>query len=225
METNTTYLNISYYNGNHMNRYLKLYGWMWEAFGRRQFSLGEFNSVFPSPQAKKVMHDLISGGYLERIERGGYKVKEPNTFISGIVNDNLEGENILPKSERTYAFCCNDAVTAWTDGYYFSGFTKGFKPIHIEILEKDSEYWRRFFIKNSIEYMIDGESRTLFGLTYILHPVKSIKSEDKDGSPVVSLDETVRFCQENELTYRPALEYLDNKFHLKLFKEYQHINT
>ena len=208
-----------------MNMYLKLYGWLWEAFGSTEFSLRDFNSVFPSPQGKKVMHDLVCGGYLERVERGRYKVKEPGLFVSGIVKENLGKEGILSKAEKPYAFCCNDAVIIWTDGYYFAGFTKGFKPVHIEVLKNDLGYWKDFFKTNDVEYVVDGDSRTLFGLIYILHPVERIDSEEKDGTPVVPLKDTIRFCKENEFPYRPALEYLDRKFHLNLFKEYQHINT
>ena len=119
-----------------MNMYLKLYGWLWEAFGRDKFSLREFSSIFPSPQAKKVIHDLVSDGYLDRIERGEYMVKEPQVFVSEIVKENLDTEGILEKAKRKYAFCGSDAVSIWTDAYYFTGFTKGFKPIHIEVLEE-----------------------------------------------------------------------------------------
>jgi hypothetical protein len=166
----------------------------------------------------------VSDGYLERVERGEYRVREPTAFVNEIVKDNLGKEGVLEKAERKYAFCCNDAVSIWTEGYYFTGFTRGFKPVHVEILEKDLGYWKEFFGKNDIEYTVAGESKTLFGLTYVLHPVRKISADKKDGVPVVPLKETVKFCKENELTYQPALEYLDSKFHLNLFEEYQHIN-
>ncbi len=188
-----------------------------------EFSLREFSSIFPSPQAKKVVHDLVSDGYLDRIERGQYTVKEPHVFVSEIVKGNLDKERIIEKAERKYAFCGSDAVSIWTDGYYFTGFTRGFKPIHIEVLEKDLKYWREFFKKNDVEYVVEGESRTLFGLTYVLHPRNKIKVEKKDGTPVVPLKETIKFCKENELTYQPALEYLDNQYKLGLFEDYHHI--
>jgi hypothetical protein len=207
-----------------MNAYLKLYGWLWEVFGRNEFSLRGFNSMFPSPQAKKVIHDLVSDGFLERVERGEYRVKEPSAFVSEIVKDNLGKGGVLEKAEKKYAFCCNDAVSIWTEGYYFTGFTKGFKPVHIAVLREDLDYWKGFFNKNDAEYVVEGEKKTLFGLTYILHPVKNIKVHKKGGVPVVPLKDTVKFCRENELTYRPALEYLDNKFPLNLLEEYQHIN-
>jgi len=206
-----------------MNAYLKLYGWLWEVFGQSKFSLREFNSVFPSPQAKKVIHDLVRDGFLERIERGEYAVKEPQDFVSEIVKENLGKEDVLKKAKRKYAYCCNDAVTIWTDGYYFTGFTRGFKPVHLEVLEKDLDYWRDFLKENDAEYVREGENKTLFGLTYVLHPVQRIKVAEKEGTPVTPLKKTIQFCKENELTYQPALEYLDDKHHLGLFDEYRHI--
>jgi hypothetical protein len=207
-----------------MNAYLKLYGWLWEVFGRNEFSLTEFGSVFPSPQAKKVIHDLISDGYVERLERGHYRVREPTALVTGIVKENLGKAAVLERAERRYAYCCNDAVGMWTDGYYHTGFTRGFKPVHLEVLEKDVDYWRGFLKKNDAEYVVEGGKKTLFGLTYVLHPVKRIRSENKDGAPVVPLNETVRFCRENELTYRPALEYLDGKYGLGLFEAHEHLS-
>lgn len=206
-----------------MNMYLKLYGWLWETFGRDEFSLQDFNANFPSPQAKKVIHDLISDGYLDRVNRGNYRVKEPQMLISAIVKDSMEKDKILEEAQREYAFCDNDAVGIWTEGYYHTGFTRGFKPVHIQVLRKDLGYWGEFFKKQDVEYAVEGESKTLFGLTYILHPVSKIAREMKDNTPVMPLKETVKFCKANELTYQPALEYLDKRYRLGLFKHYQYI--
>jgi len=206
-----------------MNSYLKLYGWLWETFGKNEFSLMDFVSNFPSPQAKKVVHDLISDGFLERISRGGYRVREPQSLVSKIVKESMGKERIVEQARRPYAYHGNDAVGIWTEGYYHTGFTRGFKPIHIQILKKDLAYWQDFFKKQNVEHIVDGESKTLFGLTYILHPVSKIAREMKDNVPVMSLKETIKFCKANELTYQPALEYLDKRYHLGLFKNYQHI--
>jgi hypothetical protein len=56
------------------------------------------------------------------------------------------------------------------------------------------------------------ESRTLCGKVYVLHPRKSVRSEEKDGGRVVPLQEVVDFCLEREIAYEPALEYLDGKY-------------
>lgn len=207
-----------------MNKYLKLYGWLWKSFGSKKFSLEEFKSTFPSPQHKKVIFDLIKLGYIERINRGEYKTVKPQKFIEEIIEKNMGERNILEKADRKYAFYGNDAVTIWTDGYYWTGFTRGFKPVHIEVLEKDLKWWRDFFKKNRVEYTLEGENRTLFGLTYILHPRKDFKVEEKESTQVAPLKETIEFCMKNRLTYEPALEYLDEHYGLGIIERYEHIN-
>jgi len=207
-----------------MNKYLKLYGWLWETFKDKRFSLGEFKAVFPSPQHKKIIFDLIKLGYVKREGRGVYRIIEPETFVERIVEKNLKQADVLEKADKKYAFCCNDAVTIWTQGYYWAGFTRGFKPVHIEVLEKDLNWWGEFFKKNEAEYSLVKESRTLFGLTYILHPKKNFRIERRDNAFVTPLNETVKFCMKNRLSYEPALEYLDEHYSLGLLKRYEHIN-
>ncbi|MEA1924699.1 MAG: hypothetical protein U9M95_02410 [Candidatus Altiarchaeota archaeon] len=206
-----------------MNKYLRLYGWLWETFKDKKFSLREFKTVFPSPQHKKIIFDLIRSGYVKRTSRGIYKTIEPRKFVEKIVVTNLKQKNILEKAREKYAFCNNDAVTIWTDGYYWTGFTRGFKPVHIEVREKDLGWWRDFFKRNGVEFALEGESRTLFGLMYILHPRGDFRVEKKDNAFVVPLDETVEFCMKNRLIYEPALEYLDKHHNLGLLEKYEHI--
>ncbi len=200
-----------------------MYGWMHEAFGAREFTIDDFRAVFPSPQPAKVMHDLVRLNYVDRVKRGRYRVVPPERFVERIVEENMKQEDILKVATRRYAYCDNDAVSIWTEGYYWTGFTAGFKPIHIKVLEKDLEWWEGFFKKNDVEYSIAGEHRTLFGLSYILHPEKRFRMEMKDGTPTVPLRETIEFCRKNELAYRPALEYLDKRFHLNLFEIHEHL--
>ncbi len=206
-----------------MNKYLKLYGWLWKSFGDKQFGLDEFKAVFPSPQHKKIIFDLIKLGYVRRIKRGEYNVIEPKEFVDRIVEKNLKQKDILEKVDKKYAFCGNDAVSIWTDGYYWTGFTRGFKPVHIEVLEKDLGWWRDFFKRNEVEYTLEDENRTLFGLTYVLHPKREFRAEKKDDTYVIPLDETIEFCMKNRLTYEPALEYLDEHYKLGLLEKYEHI--
>jgi hypothetical protein len=207
-----------------MNRYTKMYGWLYEAFGTIEFTINDFRAVFPSPQHTKIIHDLINLDFVKRVKRGIYKVRAPKEFVRNIVEDNLKQGDILKEAEKKYAFCGSDAVGLWTDGYYWTGFTKGFKPVHVKVLKKDLSYWRGFFKKNNVEFALENERKTLFGLTYILHPARDFKVEIRDDIYVVPLKEVIAFCKENELTYRPALEYLDEKYHLHLFKKYEHVH-
>ena len=66
---------------------------------------------------------------------------------------------------------------------------------------------------------------TLFGLTFIVHPVDKFKIKLKDGISVVALEETVKFCKKNEYVYRPALEYLDKKYKLHIIKNYEQVSS
>jgi hypothetical protein len=117
----------------------------------------------------------------------------------------------LEDAGKDHAFCDSTAVTIWTDGYYWTGFTKGFRPVHVAVRERDLQSWRAFFRKNRIRFAVEGESRTLYGKIYVLHPRKSIKAVERSGRRVVPLEEVVDFCLQREIAYEPALEYLDEK--------------
>lgn len=206
-----------------MNKNVKMYGWMYEAFGNKEFTMNEFKAVFPSSQHAKVIYDFIKLNFITRVKRGRYRVITPNEFVNNIVKDNLKQEGILIYAEKKYAYCNSDAVGIWSDGFYWTGYTKGFKPIHINVLKKDLEYWANFFHEYNAEFVIENENKTLFGLTYILHLINRLKIEKKDGISVIPLKDVIEFCKTNELTYRPALEYLDKKYNLNLFKQFDYI--
>ncbi len=46
----------------------------------------------------------------------------------------------------------------------------------------------------------------------MLHPEESFDAVDKNERKVISLGEVVDFCSENEISYQPALEYLDKEY-------------
>ncbi|KAA0005831.1 MAG: hypothetical protein FE039_01095 [Thermoplasmata archaeon] len=208
-----------------MNRYTKMYGWLYTSFGNKTFTIDDFRMTFPSSQATKVIHDLIKLDFIKRIKRGGYKVVQPTDFVKKIVKENLGKEDILKNSNKKYAFTDSTAVSIWTDGYYWTDFTRGFKPIHIAVLKKDIKYWNDFFVKNDAEYVFEGENKTLFGLTFILHPKTKITVENKDGNLVIPLKNIIEFCQKNIYLYRPALEYLDKKYSLNILDNYEQVTS
>lgn len=207
-----------------MNKYTKMYGWIYAAFGDKQFSINEFKAVFPSPQHAKVIFDLIQSKYIRRVSRGRYTVTPPRELVHQIILDSIQKEHIMTEAQKKYVFCANDAVAIWTDGYYWTGFTRGYKPIHIKVLRKDLVYWKHFFKTMGAEFALEDEDRTLFGITYILHTARDFEIELKDEIQVVPLNEVIEFCQANELTFRPALEYLDDRYDLNLFESYEHVH-
>jgi hypothetical protein len=206
-----------------MNRYTKMYGWLYNTFENKKFTIDDFRIIFPSPQPAKIIHDLIKLNFIKRVKRGKYQIMKPEDFVKRIVKTNLEKDTILEKSEKKYAYTNSTAVNIWTDGYYWTDFTKGFKPIHIHILKKDISYWNEFFKKHDVEYVVEGENKMLFGLTYILHPKERFTFEIKEGNAVVPLREIVHYCQKNIYLYRPALEYLDKKYNLHIFNKYEQV--
>ncbi|MBW2000483.1 MAG: hypothetical protein JRJ29_21315 [Deltaproteobacteria bacterium] len=194
-----------------MDRYTELYAWMWKSFGGREFTIDEFRMVFPTSQATKVIHDLVGKGYIYRVRRGTYRLTEPGHFVRNITTWEPD-DTILDEAGKEYAFCESTAVAIWTEGYYWTGFTKGFRPIHIAVRDRDLEEWKAFLRKKKARFAVEGGSRTLYGRVYILHPRESVRSEEREGSRVVPLDEVVAFCLEREIAYEPALEYLDEKY-------------
>lgn len=193
-----------------MKGYDELYAWIYHVFSDGEFSIDEFRATFPSPQAPKVIYDLIAQGYLERVNRGSYRAVEPRSLIDRLTRP--PKEDILKEASKEYAYCASNAVTIWTEGYYWTGFTKGFKPRHIKVREADLNYWRRFFKGEGVRSVIEGESKTLYGLVYILHPEEDFEVEYKDGFKVIPLEEVVAYCLARELVYQPALEYLDGRY-------------
>ena len=197
-----------------VNRYMKLYAWMNEAFGDREFTIDEFRIVFPSPQPAKTIYDLIKLNYVKRVRRGRYKVVTPSKFIRKIVEENLKQADILKKAKKKFAFCDDTAVRIWSNGYYWTNFTIGFKPVHLKILKKDLDYWKKFFKENDAEFYLN-ENKVMFGIMFILHPADKIEIVWKDKIPVVPLKEVINFCEKRTLAYEPVLKYLEKEYGIK----------
>jgi len=208
-----------------MNSYTKMYGWLYSSFRNRTFTIDDFKMVFPSPQPAKAIYDLIKLNFMMRVKRGVYRVVQPNDFVKKIVEGNLEKKDILKKSKEKYAFADSTAVNIWTDGYYWTDFTRGFKPIHINVLNKDRKYWENFFRQNDCEYVFENEQKTLFGLTFVLHPKEKVTIKNKNNDFVVPLEEILDFCQKNIYLYKPALEYLDKKYNLDILDKYEQVDS
>ena len=166
---------------------------------------------------------MIALHFMRRIRHGTYRVIRPEEYIHAIVSENINQQTIMKDAKRPYAYCDSTAVTLWTDGSYWTDFTKGFRPIHVQVETKDIRYWKEFFRHYDAEYTIAGEHKTLFGITYVIHPVDSMVFEQKDEEPVISLQETIQFCKTNIFLYRPAMEFLDKKYRLGLFPNYESV--
>ncbi len=99
--------------------------------------------AFPTSHSPKVVHDLNKKDYISRVGRATYRVTEPEQFIRKITEKEPE-DRVLEDAGKDYAFCESTAVAIWTDGYYWTGFTRGFKPVHIAVKKKDLNSWKDF---------------------------------------------------------------------------------
>jgi hypothetical protein len=198
-----------------------MYGWLYNTFGTTPFTIDDFKMNFPSQQPTKVIFDLIKLEFIRRKKHGTYQIIKPEEFVQNIIRESSTKTDVVTQATKPYAYAQSTAVNIWTDGYYWTDFTKGFKPIHINVVQKDVPYWKTFFNHHDAEYVIEGEHRTLFGVMYVVHPKETVTVETKHDKPVVPLQEIVQYCQSNSIIYRPALEYLDKKYHLHLFKNYE----
>jgi hypothetical protein len=133
-----------------------------------------------------------------------------------MVKQSMSKEKLLASAPAPFAYSQDDAVRIWTDGYYWTGFTAGYKPVHIEIRRADARLWEQFFRSNSATYAFEGDRKTLFGLVFILHRVHEVQSETRDGVPVIPLVRVMEYCMARRDVYEPAVLYLRRKFRAKL---------
>jgi hypothetical protein len=196
--------------------------WNW----RKEFSVREFSSVFPSPDPNKVLHDMVSKGLLERSGWGRYRVSSPEEYLTKRTNIS-KAYDLLNEAGLEYALTGLDSVFFWTKGGYQVDRFFGFYPIHLKIRKNDLRKWKSFFVSKSQRFYVRDQPirQTLFGLFYVLYPEVDFKAEEVGGFRVAPLKEAVDFCQKNIYSFEPALEMLDEMYALGLKAEYREAKT
>jgi len=196
--------------------------WSW----RREFTVAEFRSTFPSPSPNKVLHDMAKKGLLEKVGWGKYRVNSPKEYLEMRFNVK-DAYELIREAAMDYAFMGPDAVFFWTKGGYNVDRFFAFYPIHLKIRKDDLESWERFFKSEGRRFHVNGKPirRTLFGTFYVLYPEDKFRAEEVEGFKVVPLDETIEFCRRNIYSYEPALEMLDEMYGLGLGAKYREAET
>lgn len=196
--------------------------WSW----KREFTVREFTSVFPSPNPNKVLHDMAKKGLLEKVSWGRYKVNSPKEYLAK-KNNIMKAYGLLNEATMKYALTGPDAVFVWTRGGYQVDRFFGFYPIHLKIRRSDLRKWSRFFKSKGQRFYVKDQPlrETLFGLFYILYPETDFKVEKMEGLHVIPLKETVEFCESKIYSYEPALEMLDEMYNLGLGVKYKEAKT
>lgn len=205
-----------------------LYSDLWAVLSnwRTEFSSGDFARTFYSPDPNKVLHDMAKKGMLERIGTGRYRVRSGSEYVFMKYNVGKAYE-FLSRAELPYALTNVDAVYAWTRGGYNADRFFGFYPVHIKVTRADVPKWRKALADNGWKSIMSGERprETLFGLFFMLYPEEKIKAERVGSLKAVPLDVTVEFCKNNPFTFEPALEMLDEEYHLGLGVKYRETKT
>lgn len=204
--------------------YYELWNILWN--WRKEFTVREFSSIFPSPDPNKVLHDLAKKGLLERVGWGKYRVNSQEEYLAKRT-DVSKGYDLLKETDMEYALTGPDSVFVWTKGGYQVDRFFGFYPIHLKVKKDDLPKWKRFFKSKKEKYHIEGQSikETLFGLFYVLYPEPDFKTEDVTGFKVDPLKDAVKFCQDKIYSYEPALEMLNEMHKLGLKVEYKEAKT
>jgi len=197
---------------------------LWAIFSnwRREFSSGEFARTFFSPNTRKVLHDMAKKGLLEHRGYGRYRVRSVGDYVKAR-NDVEAGYELIRRAELLYALTDVDGVFVWTKGGYNAGRFFGFYPIHLRVLKSDMAKWQGFFRRTGKKSFLAGTrpKETLFGVFYVLYPEERIEAETVERLRVEPLDKTVEFCRKHPYTFDPALEMLDEEYHLGLGVKYR----
>lgn len=189
---------------------------------RKEFSSGDFARTFYSPDPNKVLHDMAKKGMIERISTGRYRVRDAKEYVFDR-NDVRKAYGLLSSAPLTYALTGVDAVYVWTHGGYNADRFFGFYPIHVKVEKGHLARWKKFLAESGYKSIVHGERprETLFGSFFILHPESALKPNKVESLMVDSLDKTVEFCKRNIFTFEPALEMLDEEYHLHLEAKYR----
>jgi hypothetical protein len=196
--------------------------WNW----KKEFTVKEFSSVFSSPDANKVLHDMVKKGLLERPGWGKYRVNSPEEYLARRMNISQAYE-LLNQAGMDYALTGPDAVFLWTKGGYQVDRFFGFYPIHLKIKKNDLRKWEKFLGSRKQRFHVKDQPirETLFGLFYVLYPEKDFRTEEVETFRVDPLKDTVEFCRSKIYSYEPALEMLNEMYGLGLKVEYREAKT
>lgn len=138
----------------------------------------------------------------------------------------LEDAYLLPNfSGMDYRYTKTDAVFVWTRGGYQIGRNRNDYPLFVDVLEDDTEDWKRFFEGYSVASTVEERRTDEAGIYYVLFPREDFEAEWFENASVTPLEETVAWAREYEANFQPALEMLDEMYDLDLDVEYKERNV
>ena len=122
---------------------------------------------------------------------------------------------VLPQfAGMEYAYTKIDAVYVWTRGGYQVARDPADYPLFVTAHESDLDAWTAFFDRFNIPTAQERQpAEDLDGaIQVVLEPRSQIAPEMVDGRPVVPLQETVAFANEDEATFESAVDMLGRMY-------------
>ncbi len=191
-----------------VEKYDEIYAWTEEVFGNEIFTVAQFRDTFYSPDARKVLSDFHRLGLAERVGRGLYRIIPPADRFRQIVRKTEAPLEAPESSGLPYAYSDATAVSIWTDGSYWTGFTKAVRPLHMKVRTEDVSEWKRSFRRRGRRAVVPEDRETLYGTVFVLHSAKDFASVRRSGVHVIPLEETLRFASSNPYAFEPAIPLL-----------------
>ncbi|MDD5191584.1 MAG: hypothetical protein PHH54_02325 [Candidatus Nanoarchaeia archaeon] len=164
----------------------------------------------------KWVEELIKEGILKEKWRGFVVNKNNKSYkkIISFIEDNLNDVRFYYSALElfgiNYCFTKTDAVYVWTEGRYNIARYKRFYPIFIKIKKADYllflEYCKKLGLK------INAKK----GVFYSPEIAEDFLYCKKGDVYVETLDNTIKFMQDNIYNFQPALEMIEEMYHKKL---------
>jgi DNA-binding Lrp family transcriptional regulator len=172
----------------------------------------------------KWVNELIKEGILKEKWRG-VVINEDNEsykkiikFIKENLNDVSFYYSALELFGIDYCLTKTDAVYVWTEGRYNIARFKDYYPIFIKIKKADYNIFLEYCKKLGLKI------NSYKGVFYSIEVVEELKCERKENYSVDSLNDTIKFMQENIYNFEPALEMIEETYNKKLGVKYREAN-
>jgi len=174
----------------------------------------------------KWMHDLAKVGVF-RLTKTKVYTNEENEFYKKTVTfikDALAKDvsfyyTVLNLFGIEYSFRKTDAVFMWTKGGYNIARYKEFYPIFIKIKKEDKEVFENYCKK--LQLNMDKKRGIFYEVAY----VDKMEISHVDNAPVDSLNETIKFMEQNKYNFEPALEMIKEMYKKKIKVKYKEAVT
>ena len=174
----------------------------------------------------KWMHDLARIGVF-RLTKTKVCANKENEFYKktiAFIKDVLTKDvsfyyDVLTLFGVEYRFTKTDAVFMWTKGGYNIARYKEFYPIFIKVKKED----KRIFENYCKKLQLNTQKKN--GIFYEVAYVDKAEISCVDNTPVDSLNETIKFMEQNKYNFEPALEMIKEMYKKKIKVKYKEAVT